>query len=328
MGFVSAGVLVYGTGYYYPPVVIPGPVPVFYPYPHTYAGSVWYNPSSGAWARGGTATGGGYYNPATGGGARAGAIYGPYGGAGAWSYYNPRTGTYSRGSAVWGGGSGTAHASFYNSRYGISGSTTQNANPYARWGSSTVTGPNNTVNTASGRNANGAAGGFSSSSGAAGAGYHNRATGNSGGAVRTSGGDVYAGRDGNVYRHTDSGWSKWDNGGWNTGKPALTVVGPRSLARLAREETGAKRWTDPAISNWSRIGSVGNSVRSSHLEAASAPARLAAAGASAANYTRQRHSNDGISHSHRIPDAALVRHRRGAAADIGTDERRAAILQR
>ena len=50
MGFVSAGVLVYGTGYYYPPVVIPGPVPVFYPYPHTYAGSVWYNPSSGAWA--------------------------------------------------------------------------------------------------------------------------------------------------------------------------------------------------------------------------------------------------------------------------------------
>lgn len=227
MGFVSAGVLVYGTGYYYPPVVIPGPVPVFYPYPHTYAGSVWYNPSSGAWARGGTiygpyggtATGGRYYNPATGGWARAGAIYGPYGGAGAWSYYNPRTGTYSRGSAVWGGGSGTAHASFYNSRYGISGSTTQNANPYARWGSSTVIGPNNTVNTASGSNANGAAGGFSSSSGAAGAGYHNRATGNSGGAVRTSGGDVYAGRDGNVYRHTDSGWSKWDNGGWNPVNP-------------------------------------------------------------------------------------------------------------
>ena len=83
------------------------------------------------------------------------------------------------------------------------------------------------MNTASGSNANGAAGGFSSSSGAAGAGYHNRATGNSGGAVRTSGGDVYAGRDGNVYRHTDSGWSKWDNGGWNPVNPPSRSSGPQ-----------------------------------------------------------------------------------------------------
>ena len=62
LGYVSAGVLVYGTGYYYPPVVIAGPVPIFYPYPYTYAGAVWYNASTGAWARGGT-------------------MYGPYGGA-------------------------------------------------------------------------------------------------------------------------------------------------------------------------------------------------------------------------------------------------------
>jgi hypothetical protein len=183
MGFITAGVLVYGTGYYYPPVVIPGPVPIYY--------------------------------PPTGGWAQAGAIYGPYGGAGAGSYYNPRTGTYGRGSAVWGGGTGTANANFYNPRYGISGSTTQNANAYSRWGSSTFSGPNQTVNTASGRNAQGAAGAFSSSSGAAGAGYNNRVTGNRGGAVRTPSGDVYAGRDGNVYQHTDNGWSKWNNGNWN-----------------------------------------------------------------------------------------------------------------
>ena len=66
----------HGTGYYYPPVVIPGPVPIFYPYPYTYAGSVWYNPSTGAWARGGT-------------------IYGPYGGvAKGGTYYNPTTGAW------------------------------------------------------------------------------------------------------------------------------------------------------------------------------------------------------------------------------------------
>ncbi len=226
MGFISAGLLVYGTGYYYPPVVLHGPVPVYYPYPYTYAGSVWYNPATGAWAHGGSiygpyygAAGGRYYNPTTGGWARGAAVYGPYGGAGAWSYYNPHTGTYAHGSAAWGGGSGTANASFYNPRYGISGSTTQNANAYSRWGSSTVSGPNQTVNTESGRNAHGAAGGFSSSTGSQGAGYHNRATGSSGAAVKGANGDVYAGRDGNVYRHTDDGWSKWNNGGWNPVTP-------------------------------------------------------------------------------------------------------------
>ena len=235
MGFVTAGVLVYGTGYYYPPVVLPGPVPIYYPYPYSYAGSVWYNSTTGAWARGGSiygpyygASAGRYYNPATGGWAQGAAVYGPYGGAGAWSAYNPHTGTYSHSSAVWGGGSGTANASFYNPRYGVSGSTTQNVNPYGRWGSSTVSGPNKTINTASGSNARGSAGGFSSSTGAAGAGYHNRVTGNSGGAVKGANGDVYAGRDGNVYRHTDDGWSKWNNGSWNPVQTPSNGAGRRA----------------------------------------------------------------------------------------------------
>jgi hypothetical protein len=227
MGYVSAGVLVYGTGYYYPPVVIPGPVPIYYPYPYTYGGSAWYNPNTGAWARGGTvygpyggaATGGRYYNPSTGAWAQGGAIYGPNGGAGAFSAYNPSTGSYARGSASWSNGYGSANASFYNGRTGVSGSTNQNWNPYSRWGSSTFSGPNQTVNTRSASNAYGSAGGFSSSTGAEGAGYHNKVTGNSGGAVKTSNGDVYAGHDGNVYQHTDNGWSKWGNGGWNPVQP-------------------------------------------------------------------------------------------------------------
>jgi hypothetical protein len=226
LGFVTAGVLVYGTGYYYPPVILPGPVPIFYPYPYTYAANVWYNPGTGAWARGGTvwgpygaASAGRYYNPATGGWAQGAAVYGPYGGAGAWSAYNPHTGTYAHGSAVWGGGSGTANAGFYNPRYGVSGTTNQNVDPYGRWGSSTVSGPNKTVSTQSRSNAQGTAGSFSSSTGAQGAGYHNRATGNSGAVVQGANGDVYAGRDGNVYQHTDSGWSKWNNGGWTSVQP-------------------------------------------------------------------------------------------------------------
>jgi len=234
LGYVSSGVLVYGTGFYYPPVIIPGPVPIFYPYPYTYAGSVWYNPSTGAWARGGTvygpyggvAKGGTAYNPNTGAWAHGGAIYGPNGGAGAWSAYNPSTGSYAHGSSSWSNGSGTANASYYNARTGVSGSTNQNANPYGRWGSSTFAGPNQTVNTQSQANSNGRAGSFNSSSGAKGAGYQNAVTGGAGGAVKTQGGDVYAGHDGNVYKHTDSGWSKYSDGGWNPVQPPANRPNP------------------------------------------------------------------------------------------------------
>jgi hypothetical protein len=236
LGYVSSGVLVYGTGFYYPPVIIPGPVPIFYPYPYTYAGSVWYNPSTGAWARGGTvygpyggvAKGGTYYNPTTGAWAQGGAIYGPNGGAGAWWAYNPSTGSYAHGSASWSNGSGSVNASYYNARTGVSGSTNQNVDPYGRWGSSTLAGPNQTVNTQSRANSNGRAGSFDSSSGAKGAGYQNAVTGGSGGAVKTQGDDVYAGHDGNVYKHTDSGWSKYDNGSWNAVQPPSNRPTPPS----------------------------------------------------------------------------------------------------
>jgi hypothetical protein len=226
MGFVSAGIVVYGTGYYYPPVLIPGPVPVYYSYPYTYAGNVWYNTSNGAWARGGTiygpyggtAKGGTYYNPSNGAWGSGGAIYGPNGGAGAFSYYNPTTGGYAHGSASWNANGGSAQGSYYNPRTGVTGSTTQNANAYSRWGSSTFSGPNQTVNTESGSNARGSAGAFSSSTGAQGAGYHG-VNGNTGGAVKTQNGDVYAGHDGNAYQHTSSGWSKWNDGGWQPVNP-------------------------------------------------------------------------------------------------------------
>jgi hypothetical protein len=226
LGYVSAGVIVYGTGYYYPPYYYPAPIPIYYPYPYSYAGATWYNPNTGAWARGGTiygpyggaASGARYYNPTTGAYARGGAIYGPNGGADAWSYYNPTTGTYAHGSASWGPDGGTGHASFDNPTTGRSGSTTQNWNQYERWGSSTISGPNQTINTKSASNAQGKAGGFSSSTGAEGAGFKG-AGGNQGGVVKAAGGNTYAGADGNVYKHTDDGWSKYDNGSWNPVTP-------------------------------------------------------------------------------------------------------------
>jgi hypothetical protein len=239
MGFVTAGVLVYGTGYYYPPMVIAGPVPVYYPYPYSYVGNVSYNASSGGWARGGAiygpyggvAKGGTTYNPNTGAYGAAGAIYGPNGGVGGFSYYNPTTGGYARGSASWSNGYGSANASYYNPRTGVTGTTNQNANPYERWGSSTFSGPNQTVNTASGSNARGSAGGFQSSTGAAGAGYSG-VNGNRGGAVKTQNGDVYAGHDGNAYQHSSNGWSQWNNGGWQPVNPPSS-----NAAQANRQQT-------------------------------------------------------------------------------------------
>jgi len=203
--YVTGGVVVYGTGWYYPPHVDPGPVPVYYPYPYSYAGATYYNPTTGSWARGG-------------------AIYGPNGGIGAFLAYNPSAGSYAHGSAVRGPDGASGNASWHNARTGVSGSTDQNSNAYGRWGSSTISGPNQTVRTQSQSDARGSAGSFSSSTGAKGAGVSG-AGGNSAGVVKGAGGDVYAGADGNVYKKTADGWSKYDNGAWNpVQKPASTQL--------------------------------------------------------------------------------------------------------
>jgi hypothetical protein len=244
MGFVTAGVLAYGTGYYYPPVVVAARIPAYLPYPYSYGGNVYYSSATGTWARGGTvygpygraATGGTAYNPATGAYARGGAVYGPYGGAGAWSAYNPSTGTYAHGSAAWNGSSGTAHASFANPRYGVAGSTTQNANAYGRWGSSTVSGPNGTVNTASASNSRGSAGAFNASNGAQGAAVHG-ANGNNAAVVKGSGGNVYAGANGNAYKKTNSGWQTYNNGSWQS------VNTPKTNSTATRSQTTQRSTT-------------------------------------------------------------------------------------
>ncbi len=166
----------------------------------------------------------------------------------------PAPADYAHGSASWSNGSGSANAHYYNARTGVSGSTNQNWTPYGRSGSSTFSGPDQTVNTRSGSNANGRAGGFSSSTGAEGAGYHNNITGNSGGAVKTQNGDVYAGRDGNVYKHTDDGWSKYNNGSWNPVQP----LSRKGTSSPTSNSEGSRQTTQP--------GARGNGMDSSSYQ--------------------------------------------------------------
>jgi len=180
------------------------------------------------------------------------------GGAGAWSAYNPSTGSYAHGSASWGDGTGSANASWYNARTGVSGSTNQNYNQYGRWGSSQVSGPNQTVDTRSQTNAQGSAGGFRSTSGAEGASVKG-AGGNSAGVVKGPGGDVYAGADGNVYRHTSDGWQKYDDGSWNS------VTRPTQSAPASGDASAPQSASRPASqspgSGQQRLGQGGDTLR-------------------------------------------------------------------
>ena len=193
---IGWGCTMWGTGWYYPPYYwYGGYYPIYYPYWRTYGYGAWYNPYTGVYGT-------------------AGRIYGPYGGVGFGARYNPSTGTYARGAFAYGpyGARGAAQA--WNPRTGTYAQTRQGAGVYGSWGSTYVQRGDDWASTKR---------------------FTNRATGNTtrvtrgdqGGMIRRKGeggtggigvrGDnVYAGRDGNVYRRDgDGNWSKWDNGNWN-----------------------------------------------------------------------------------------------------------------
>ena len=196
---ISFGVAMWGTGWYYPPYYYYGPMypyPVYWGYPyHTYGAAAWYNPATGFYGRGAVAYGpyGGYgrsaaYNPATGSYVRRAGAYGPYQAGMATSFYNPRTGS-------WGGGY----------RYG---------NGYQGWGQGAVQRGNQWAKGGYYYDDRGAIGGARNS---AGGGFLAAGNGDNRGMVaRTSEGDVYAGKDGNIYKRDQSGnWSQRGENGWN-----------------------------------------------------------------------------------------------------------------
>lgn len=162
-------------------------------------------------------------------------MYGPYGGAADFAAYNPSTGSYVRGGATWGTTGGTLNATGYNAQTGRGITTTQNANMYQRWGSSTITTPTQVINTALANGPRGSAGAFHSSTGAQGAGVNTARGGTA--AVKTGSGDVYAGHDGNVYRHTDNGWQSYDNGSWQSMQKPTTQTPAAAPQRQAPTQT-------------------------------------------------------------------------------------------
>ena len=232
--YVSYGVAMYGTGWYYPPYYYYDPFygyPIYYPYPYSYGSAAYYNPNTGMYGRANT-------------------VYGPYGGYGRTAAYNPETGTYARGQAVWDSneiaGSGVA----YNPRTGTGVATNRYAYEDGGWGETLITRDDRWVYSESEWTENTRRTEFETSGGASGTvnrgqqgevvtretdiargdqslstrsaraeqgGISNIQTG--GGESLTlargaDGGDLYAGSDGNVYRRSEDGWSQHDGTGW------------------------------------------------------------------------------------------------------------------
>lgn len=175
-----------------------------------------------------------YYH---GGYVRAAQYYGPYGGAGRAAAYNPATGTYARGAYAYGPyGSASARAA-YNPRTDNYAAGFHADTAYGSWGRGVVSDGDEW---AQGRyrstDAGTVAGGRTSEGGGFVAGESN-ITGESRGIGKDQYGDVYVGKDGNVYKKDSGGegWSKYDgSGNWSD----VDHASPRSENRQARAEEG------------------------------------------------------------------------------------------
>jgi hypothetical protein len=203
--YVGYGVPMWGTGYFYPPYYGWS----YYGYP-VYWPASYYTYGAAAW-----------YNPATGGYARGSAVYGPYGGYGRAAAYNPSTGGYSWGRAAWGPYGAAASGGFYNPATKTWGGSYHASNGYQSWGQSVAGRGDQWARTASYSDSRGTVGAAKTAGG--GKAIAARGSEGQGFLARTGAGDVYAGRDGNVYKLDGASgqWSRNNGGSWESaGRPS------------------------------------------------------------------------------------------------------------
>ncbi len=288
---VSFGVAMYGSGYYYPSYYGYYPYggypyyPYYYPYPYSYGSAAWYNPNTGMYGR-------------------SASVYGPYGGYGRGASYNPQTGAYARGEAVWDSNEIAGRGIAYNPRTGTGVATNRYYNEDGGWGESLITHNDRWVETQSQWTGDSRQTRFETSEGLTGEidrqrqgdtvvgstnlqrGDQSLETGslrNDQGSVvgartgdgrqgfvgRNDEGDLYAGRDGQVYRRTDDGWQQNSGDGWSTvdvpDERAAQIDQARESFSTRRESVGevaAPDWRSGAgnrsgTSNWSFADSYG-----------------------------------------------------------------------
>ena len=196
-GAATAAVLMWGSGYYYPPYVR-------WDVDHHHH---IYRPCG--WSYGVAAV----YNPWTGGYAIGQGCYGPYASAGRAAWYNPVTGGYGRIATVQGPYGGRTAAAGYNPRTDTAWATRQGHNGYAQWGTTAVRRGDDWVR--AGHIAT-EEGGVARWKGSEGGGKIKWDDDGASGVAR-HGDNVYAGKDGNIYRRDEDGWSKYEGSGeWDS----------------------------------------------------------------------------------------------------------------
>ena len=202
--------------------------PVYYPPPYTYGYMAHYHSPTGAYGVAQT-------------------VYGPYGGSATrTASYNPYTGTYARTASVSTPYGSAAAGRAYNPYTGAAAATRQGSNAYASWGSSVVTKGGKTAYTQHYTTDKGTVGSVKTSTGGKAVGVstdHGKTV-----VGKTGGGDMYASHDGNVYKKTDSGWQKYENGSWNNAqKPAsasATQQSRKTPLKQSVDQPGAQEETN------------------------------------------------------------------------------------
>jgi hypothetical protein len=184
--YVSGNTVVHGTGYYYPSYVY---------YDHGYPYYFWYPSTYCYWGYSYYYYGGPYY------------YYPPY----YYGYTTYHQGKYGSGYTYHYGQYSETH---YSGKYkDATFKTKQYTGPYGHWGESEIRRGDDWVKTWHQTNEGKTVRSIETSKGGKGAGFssgEHRA-----GVYRTADNNLYVGRDGNVYRHDENGWSKRKDGNWN-----------------------------------------------------------------------------------------------------------------
>jgi hypothetical protein len=195
----------------------------YYPSPY------WYGYGCGA-----------VYHPVNGYYRRGAYCYGPYGGAGYGAAYNPRTGTYARGAYAYGPYGAAGARAAYNPWTNTGAARVGASTPYGSWGRSAVVRNDEWIRGGHRSNASGTVGGIQTSRGGAAVGV-DRKYGSDGFVGKTGNGDVYVGKDGNIYKKdANGGWQSRQDGGW---KGASQVP---SASPYANRTTNQARTNQPA----------------------------------------------------------------------------------
>ena len=193
----------------------------YHPHYYGYGGGTWYDPHSGHYRREAQA-------------------YGPYGSAHGAARYDPHTGAWARGASASGYYGSRGFAEGYNPRTDTYAATRQGSNPYSSWGQGVVSRGDDWARTARYTDANGTRRAFETSEGTRG--VTRRGPDGTAGAVRKDG-DLYLGRDGEVYkRNENGGWQKHGgDGNWNdVERPSRDRQSTASKNRGSRDAAGSR----------------------------------------------------------------------------------------